>query len=82
MGAESVGGWIYLTNKRLFFKSHSLNIQNHELSIPLSDIENAEQKRSLMIFQNRLHLGLKDGKFEKFVVNDPRDWIKNITVQK
>lgn len=62
MGAESVGGSIYLTDKRLFFKSHSINIQNHELSIPLSDIENAMKGRSLLIFSNRLQLKLKTEK--------------------
>lgn len=78
MGAESVGGWIYLTDKRLVFKSHSLNIQNHELSIPLSDIENAMKGRFLRIFSNRLQLKLKNGKVEKFVVNEPDDWIKSV----
>ena len=76
MGAEVVGGWIYLTDKRLFFKSHPLSIQNHELSILLSDIENTEKSRSLLGFRNRLYLKLKNGKVEKFVVNEPGDWIR------
>src|SRR5688572_21922907 len=32
-GAEAVGGKLYLTDKRLIFKSHKLNIQNHKLII-------------------------------------------------
>ena len=33
--AEGVGGWLYLTNERLYFRSHKVNIQVHELSLPL-----------------------------------------------
>ena len=39
---EGVGGWIYLTDKRMFFKSHSVNIQKYELSIPLHKISEAK----------------------------------------
>ena len=35
---EGVGGRLFLTNQRLFFKSHSFNIQTHEESILLDDI--------------------------------------------
>ena len=32
-GIEGVGGKLFLTNKKLIFKSHKFNIQNHEFSI-------------------------------------------------
>ena len=41
VGLEGVGGRLYLTNLRLYFKSHSFNIQKHELSIPLKEIAEA-----------------------------------------
>ena len=38
VGVEGVGGWLYLTSGRLYFRSHSLNIQNHECSLMLDDV--------------------------------------------
>ncbi|WP_254157665.1 hypothetical protein [Chryseosolibacter indicus] len=35
-GKEAVGGKLALTNKRLVFKSHKLNLQNHEQSFSIS----------------------------------------------
>ena len=78
LNKEGVGGWIYLTDKRFLFKSHSMNFQNHELSIPLSDINGVEKGRTFGIISNQLKLQLQNGQIEKFVVNDVGDWIKNI----
>lgn len=78
LNGEGVGGWIYLTDKNLFFKSHAANFQNHELSIPLSKIVEAEKGRTLGIIPNQLRVKLENKKVEKFVVNDVNDWIKNI----
>ena len=75
---EAVGGWIYLTDKRLFYKSHEVNIQKHELSIPLSEIVAAIKGRTLGIIPNQLKLKLKDGRTEYFVVDNVNDWTKNI----
>src|SRR5947199_4936916 len=38
LNRAGVGGWIYLTTRRLLFRSHAINLQPHELSIELSDI--------------------------------------------
>ncbi|MGC2236998.1 MAG: GRAM domain-containing protein [Pyrinomonadaceae bacterium] len=78
LNIEGVGGWIYLTDKNLLFNSHSINVQNHELSIPLSEIADAEKGRTLGIIPNQLRIKLKNEKVEKFAVNDVNDWIKNI----
>lgn len=37
-GWEAVGGRLFLTNARLFFSSHALNVQNGPVEIPLADI--------------------------------------------
>ena len=37
-GAESVGGWLYLTEDELIFISHNFNIQKHKIAIPLNQI--------------------------------------------
>lgn len=75
---EAVGGWIYLTDKRLLFKSHSVNVQNHELSILLGEIVEAERGRTFGIVPNQLRLKLKNQTIEKFVVGGVGDWTKNI----
>lgn len=69
------GGWIYLTDSRLVYVSHKFNLNDHELSIPLSDIAAVEKGRSLGVIPNQLLLNLKNGKTEKFVVQGVKRWI-------
>ena len=75
---EGVGGWIYLTDKRILFKSHSVNIQRHELSIPLHKISEAKACMTFIVIPNGLKIQTTDGNEEKFVVEGRRDWVKNI----
>lgn len=75
-GIEAVGGKLYLTNKRLVFKSHKLNIQNHELSIPLNEIKDAGRHKTLGIVNNGLTITTIDDNTEKFVVEQVENWIK------
>src|SRR5262249_2058735 len=51
---EGVGGWLYLTEQRLLFRSHRFNIQNHELSIPLGDILEVQARATAWIIPNGL----------------------------
>lgn len=80
MGSEGVGGKLFLTNKRLRFKSHSINIQVHEMSIPLKQIVKIEKVRGLLAF-TQIQIFLKDGTIEKFVVYNRDEWIKDIMAQ-
>ena len=73
-GIEGVGGKLYLTDKRLVFKSHNLNIQNHELSIMLRDIQKAETYKPLHLSSNGLCVETVDGVVEKFVVENAEKW--------
>jgi len=75
---EGVGGWIYLTNNRFIFKSHPINIQRHELTIPISDIIEAKTSLTLGIIPNGLQLKTGEGKTEKFVVENRKEWVKLI----
>jgi len=38
-GIETVGGKLYLTNRRLIFEAHSFNIQSGTSEIPLSFVQ-------------------------------------------
>jgi len=78
-GVEAVGGKLYLTNKRLFFKSHKFNIQNHSLSISLNEILFVNQYKALGFVNNGLSVGVKGGVIEKFVVNEIEEWMKQLS---
>jgi hypothetical protein len=75
---EAVGGWMYLTDRRLLFRSHSLNVQRHELSIPLETISEAKPRMTFGIIPNGLEVKTIDGNTEKFVVEDRKGWVKKI----
>ncbi|MCX6036777.1 MAG: hypothetical protein NTW99_02575 [Chloroflexi bacterium] len=81
-GLESVGGKLYLTNLRLVFKSHAINIQGHEESYRLDDIISVLPRNTLGIVPNGMTLILKDGREEKFVVNERQDWMNRIKSMK
>lgn len=78
-GAEAVGGKLYLTNKRLVFKSHKFNIQNHELSIRLLDVDKVDRYKTLGLANNSLAITTVDSKIEKFVVQQPDDWVNYLS---
>ena len=67
-GIESVGGRMFVTNNRIIFKSHALNIQNHEVSYIWNEIKQVTRYKSLGLLNNGLELHLKNNKVEKFVV--------------
>ena len=75
---ESVGGQLFLTNERVVFKSHSINIQTHELSIPFNQIEDIGKRNTLLIVPNGIFIKLITGKIEKFVVWKRNEWISKI----
>ena len=77
-GMEAAGGKLYLTTNRLYFKSHKLNLKSHELSIPLQDINQADNFKSIGIINNGLQLTLKNGTTEKFIVEAASEWKKLI----
>ena len=81
-GIEAVGGFLCLTDKRLLFKSHNLNIQKHELSISLSDIVSVDKYKTFGLMNNGFTVNLGDHKTEKFVVKKAKQWIENIDGRK
>lgn len=78
-GIEAVGGKLWLTNLRLFFKSHFLNVQPHEESYYLNDLVSVQPVNTLELVPNGIEFTLKDGRTERFVVNQRQDWLTNIS---
>ncbi len=78
VGIESVGGQLYLTNERLFYKSHNINFNNHELNIPLKNIKKTIYCRTFFVVPNGLKIHLKNGKIEQFVLWKKKQWKNEI----
>jgi hypothetical protein len=77
-GLEAVGGNLYLTNYRVIFKSHFLNIQTHTESYPLDEITDMGKRNTLGIVPNGFFLKMKNGQIEKFVVWGRSKWLAKI----
>ncbi len=77
-GVINVAGRLWLTDRRLIFKSHALNLGGHEESYPLTDIVEIRLRNTLFIVPNGLSIVLKDGREERFVVYGRKDWAAKI----
>lgn len=75
--AESVGGWLCLTEEKIVFTSHNLNVQKHQTVIPLSKITEVKTSLTLGFVPNGLQIITSNG-VEKFVVNKRKDWVQKI----
>lgn len=78
-GIEAVGGHLYVTNKRVIFESHPLNLQNHILIIELGDILELGKRNTLGIVPNGIFIECRNGHNEKFVVNGRKKWMEEIS---
>lgn len=74
---ESVGGFLYLSDSRLLFRSHRYNIQKHEQSIPLTVVRDVQPCMTLLVVPNGIRVVTADG-VERFVVEDRKSWINAI----
>jgi hypothetical protein len=77
-GIEGVGGKLFLTSKRLRFRSHKLNVQTHDESYPLEAILSVEPARTLGIVPNGVLVRLRDGRSERFVVGGRAEWVTRL----
>lgn len=75
---DSAGGKLYLFKDRLHFKSHQMNMNNHEMVIDIQDIRNASLFNFLFIIPTGLKVTTRNGKKEKFVVENRKQWMEDI----
>lgn len=81
-GKEGVGGKLVLTDRRLIFKSHKFNIQNHQEIFDLGQVEKLQATKTFGFWENGLTLELVNNDKHKFIVDEPSDWIERIRNQK
>lgn len=79
-GIEAVGGKMVLTDKRLVFKSHNMNIQNGETQFDLVDIQEVKSRKIAKLFQTGMRLLTRNNDNVDFVVYDADTWVDKINV--
>ena len=76
---ESIGGWLYLTTRRLLFRSHPFNLQRHDTDLPLASIPEASPVFTAWIIPNGLLVRTVSGQHERFVVEQHERWSEEIS---
>ena len=76
-GGEAVGGRLILTESRLIFEPHAINLQTGRWEVPLSDILLVEPRRTAWAIPNGLHVSTKAGA-ERFVVAQRAHWLRQL----
>ncbi len=84
---ETVGGKLYLTNQRLVFEAHYINIQGGSTEIELSDVQSSEKCWTrflgfIPIMPNSLAVYTKAGKEYRFVLFGRGAWATVIEAQR
>jgi hypothetical protein len=82
-GLETVGGHFYLTNQRLIFEAHAMNIQGGNTLIDLSDVDSTEKcwtkfLKVIPLMPNSLAVHTKSGEEYRFVLFGRDAWQEKI----
>lgn len=77
-GIEGVGGKIFLTNKKMIFKSHKINIQSGQTDIDYADIKEIVKRKTAKLIDNGIRITTNDKIEYDFVVNERDLWIEKI----
>lgn len=86
-GLESVGGKLYLTNLRLVFEAHKINLQGCSAEINLSDVHSSEKCWTkflgfIPLIPNSLAVYTKTNQSYRFVLFGRESWITAIDAAK
>lgn len=75
-GFEKIGGKLFLTDKRLIFKSHKLNIHRKQINFEFGQISEVVKQKIAKISDNGVRVTTTDGKNFDFVVQDRDKWLE------
>ena len=86
-GMETVGGRLYLTNQRVIFEPHTLNIQTDITTVPLTSITGTRKCWTVFLnliplVPNSIAIATKDGNEYRLVTFGRQAWIDAIGGQK
>ncbi len=77
-GIEGVGGKIFLTDKKLIFKSHKINIQSGQTNINYDEITEIIKRKTAKLIDNGIRIKTNQGNEFDFVVNEREKWIEKL----
>ena len=77
-GIEGVGGRIFLTSKKVIFKSHKMNIQRGQTGIEYQNIKELVERKTAKIIDNGIRIVTNDSKEYDFVVNERDLWFEEM----
>lgn len=77
-GREAVGGSLVLTNKRLRFRSHKINVAKHDESFAIAEIKSIAPSRTLGFIPNGVVVELRAGGCHRFVVSERSTWVSRV----
>lgn len=75
-GTGGVSGKIFLTDKKLVFKSHKINVQKGQTNIEYKNIKEIIRRKTTKIVNNGIRIN--ENKDFDFVVNERNLWLKKI----
>ena len=84
---ETVGGKLWLTNQRLVFEAHKINVQGGTTEIELSSVQSSRPCWTRLLgiiplFPNSLAVFTKQGKEYRFVLFGRHAWAAAIEAQR
>jgi hypothetical protein len=77
-GIEAVSGKLFLTNKKLIFNSHKINIQKGQTNIEYDNMSEISKRKTANLIDNGLRIKDLNGKQYDFVINSREEWIKKL----
>ena len=77
-GMEGVGGKMFLTNKKVVFKSHKINIQKGQTDILYENISEIVKRKTAKLIDNGIRIKTKDENEFDFAVNEREKWIEKL----
>ncbi|HLC77906.1 MAG TPA: GRAM domain-containing protein [Candidatus Nanoarchaeia archaeon] len=81
-GMEAVGGRLKITNQRLIFEPHAINIQKQILKVPLNQIKEVKSRNTLGTVPNGIAIKLASSQEYKLVVWKRKELIELINRKK
>ena len=81
LGMEAIGGKLFLTNKKIIFKSHKVNIQRGQTEIHYEKVIELLKRKTRKLFDNGIRIKTNDGATFDFVVNERDKWMEELNAR-